>query len=148
MPKGTYVALRVLSPSSNQLYEYCQANGILVNKPTFERRLHVTVIYSRKPAQPAIIADPTNHVAEFKNFDLFSPSSTATDNCVLVLKLTAPSIVARHLKLMAEHDTVFDFPVFQPHVTLSTAWYGKLEKLPPIEFPIYCGQEYVEELEE
>lgn len=144
--KGTYVGLRVLQPSNKQLYEFCRENGIFVNKSTFERRLHTTVLYSRKPC-PNVVADPTVHEAGFEDYALFTDRSANSDN-VLVVKLRAPSVVARHLKLMAEHNAVFDFPTYQPHITLSTSFFGDVKKLPPIDFPLYLGSEYVEELEE
>lgn len=144
---GTYVALRVLPPSGNQLYEFCRGAGILVNKPTFENRLHITVIYSKKPVSPWIVPDTeTVHVAEFKDYDLFDWQPDDVSKKVLVVKLTAPSITARHLKLMADHGASYDFPVYQPHITLSSSFRGDIKKLPPIDFPIYAGQEYAEEL--
>lgn len=143
--KGTYVGLRVLNPSSKQLYEFCQQNGILVNQPTFERRLHTTVLYSRKPC-PGVVVDPSIHTATFEDFALFTNSKG--EDTVLVVKLNAPSVVARHLKLMAEHGGTFDYPVFVPHVTLSQAFYGNINKIPPIDFTIYLGYEYIEELDE
>lgn len=141
--------MRVLPPSGPSLYKFCKEAGILVNKSTFERRLHTTVLYSRKPC-PFVVADPTVHVASFEDFALFShrKDDGTTEECVLVVKLNAPSVVARHLKLMAEHGASYDFPTFQPHITLSMAFYGDPKKLKPIDFPIYLGQEYIEEIDD
>jgi len=143
---GTYVGLRVLPPSGPKLYEFAKANGLVLSKSSFERRLHTTVLYSRKPC-PAIIADPEVHIAQFEDYALFTNTDDGK-NTVLVVKLNAPSVVARHIKLMAEHGASHDFPTFQPHITLTMAFYGDVHKLKPIDFPIYLGQEYVEELKD
>lgn len=146
MSKGSYLGLRVLPPSSNQLYRHCQQSGILVNHSSFERRLHTTVIYSRKPVTPWIVPDmQTIHEATFNDYALFTNQNG--EQSVLVVKLNAPSVVARHLKLMADHQASFDYPVYTPHVTLSHAFYGDINKLKPFDFTVYLGMEYAEELD-
>jgi len=142
---GTYVGLRILPPSGPKLYEFCRQSGILVNKSSFDRRLHTTVLYSRKPC-PLIVPDPEMHIARFEDFALFTNHDEGKDT-VLVVKLNAPSVVARHIKLMAEHGASYDFPTFQPHITLSMSFYGDPKKLKPIDFQILLGQEYVEAMD-
>ena len=138
--KGTYAALRVLQPSCDNLYEHCKTANLPVTKSQFCERLHTTLIYSRKYC-PKLFAEPgTLYEATFKNYELFDDGKT------LVALLNAPGIVARHLKLMALHGASYDFPVFNPHVTLSYDFKGDMLNLPIIDFPILLGKEYVEDL--
>ena len=144
MSTGSYVGLRVLYPSHDHLFEYCQANGILAERPKFEKRLHTTVIYSR--VYDLVEAEQkTVHVARFAGFDLFTGSTGQQD--VLVVKLNAPSVVERHEYLMAKHGFTYDFPEYHPHVSLSYSFTGDINKLPPIDFPILLGLEYHEQLQ-
>jgi hypothetical protein len=141
--KGTYVGLRVIEPSSSQMYDHAKKIGVDIKQSSKERRLHTTVIYSTKRC-PNLVAEPKIiHEAEFVSYDLFSSSDGAK---VLVVKLNAPSVVARHLALMAEHNAVYDFPTFQPHISLSYDYKGDILSLAPIDFPILLSQEYIEDL--
>lgn len=142
--KGTYVGLRVLNPSNQQIYAHCLATGIDVNKSMFDKRLHTTLIYSRKFC-PNIKIDTDNskHICEFIGYDIFGDG----EEKILVIKLNAPSVTARHLKLMAENNATYDYPIFQPHITLSYNYTGKdILDLPVIDFDIILGEEYVEDL--
>jgi hypothetical protein len=141
--KGTYVGLRVLEPSCAAIKAHCKAAGIPITKSSLERRLHTTVLYSKKPC-PNFVAEPeTVHNASFITFELFT--SRSGEN-VLVMKLNAPSVYARHIELMAQHQAVYDFPVFTPHITISDDFSGDVYSIPPINFPITLGAEYSEEL--
>jgi hypothetical protein len=143
--KGTYVGLRVLSPANSQLYSHFVEAKIPVKKPTFDKRLHTTVIYSRKHC-PALKAEKGNpHIATFSGYDLFTGLG---DERVLVARLNAPSIVGRHLILMAEHGATYDYPEYVPHITICYDFKGDdTAGIPPINFPILLGEEYVEDLD-
>lgn len=145
--KGTYAALRVLDNSCNGLYEYCRANKIPVRKSQFDERLHVTLIYSRVHC-PKMFAEPgIIYNCEFKDFEIFTGGNGKK---ALVALLHAPLVEARHLQLMAKHGASYDFPVYHPHITLSYDYTGSDEdfaSLPPIEFGIKLGKEYVEDLD-
>lgn len=142
--KGTYVGLRVLQPGGKLIRQYCQDNHIEVKKSDFDRRLHTTVIYSRKPGK--VVTNDRKHIAAVTSFDLFTNSSTGK-NTVLVAKLSTASVVARHLQLMAEHGFTWDYPTFEPHITLSYAFDGDISQLPPFEPHLILGDEYTEELD-
>src|SRR5271167_3868793 len=102
--KGIYVGLRVLEPSCAAIKAHCKKAGIPITKSSLERRLHTTVLYSKKPC-PNLVPEPeTVHNAEFICYELFEKRHGDESEKVLVIKLNAPSIVARHLELMAEHN--------------------------------------------
>jgi 2'-5' RNA ligase len=141
--KGTYVGLRVLDPANMALYAHCQANNIPVKQSEFERRLHVTLIYSRKRC-PKLFADPGHKFeATVKGYDIFGQGNER----ILVALLNAPSVSARHLMLMAKHNATYDFPVYLPHITLCHNFTGNVEDITPINFPIILGAEYMEDLD-
>lgn len=141
--QGTYVGLRVLPESAAPIKQFCEQNGIKISSSKFEERLHTTVIYSRKPhnIQPE---SAQVYTCEFSDYNIFT---TQDGKKVLVVLLNAPGIVARHLKLMAEHGATYDFPVFHPHVSLCYDYDGDETSLPPMNFPILLGHEYVEPLD-
>lgn len=143
--KGSYAGLRVLDPAANMLYEHVRAAGIPAKKSMFDRRLHTTLLYSRKHC-PNLKAEPSEkHFCSFQNYDIFTG---AKGEYVLVLVLNAPSVVARHLALMAEHGATYDFPIYHPHITLSYNYTdNSTAGIPPITFPITLGEEYVEDLD-
>ena len=142
--RGTYVGLSVLYPGNELLYQHCIDNGINVSKPMFDKKLHTTLIYSRKFC-PHIEAVPTlKHIAQFLSYDVFT--SQEGDN-VLVMKLNAPSISARHLKLMQQHQATYDYPEYLPHITLSYKYDKKeVTGIAPFNYDIILGKEYVEDL--
>lgn len=48
---------------------------------------------------------------------------------------------------MAENNATYDYPIFQPHITLTYNYTGKdIANLPTIDFDIILGEEYVEDL--
>lgn len=143
---GVYMALKVLPPSNHMLAEYCTENGIEINLGKFTKRLHSTLIFSRVRGRgtPKVNLD-SRYVATVTSFDLFTGQDGVSAN-VLVARLSCPAMVARHLSLMAEHDFTWDHPTFEPHITLSYDWMGGLSILPPIEFDIVLGDEYMQAL--
>lgn len=141
--QGTYVGLRVLPESAALIRQFCEQNGIKISSSKFEEKLHTTVIYSRKLHN--IQPESTQvYACEFSDYNIFT---TQDGKKVLVVLLNAPGVVARHLKLMAEHNATYDFPVFHPHVSLSYDFDGDETSLPPMNFPILLGHEYVEPLD-
>ena len=143
--KGTYVGLRLLNPANAQLYAHCQAINLPVKKSLFDNRLHSTLIYSRREC-PNLVADPeTVHTAEFSGYTIFKGQKGEN---VLVVLLNAPSIIARHVQLMAEHNAAYDHPVYKPHVTLCYNFpEPTIAGIPSFDFPLHFGNEYVEELD-
>jgi 2'-5' RNA ligase len=142
---GTYVGLRVLEPSASQIYQKCAEMGVKPRKSDKERRLHCTVLYSKVPC-PKIQADLTVHEARAISYSIFNNSRG--EPTVLVVRLNAPSVYARHLELMADHGASYDYPTYEPHVTLAHSFTGDPLLLPMMDFPIMLGEEYVQELQE
>jgi 2'-5' RNA ligase len=146
MSTGTYVGLRVLPQSAVKLAEYCKSIHIDINpRSVWERRLHVTLIYSRVHC-PELSPDPSKiYSASFDGFDLFTGQTGKTD--VLVMKLKSPGVVNRHEQLMREHGATFDHAKFRPHVTLAYDFKTlALSHLPPPDFDLKLGLEYSEDI--
>ena len=145
--KGTYAALRVSKESRDLLYRHCLTNKIPCRKSQFEERLHVTLIYSRVHCPTMRALTGIKYEGTFKDYEIFTGNKGER---VLVALLNAPSVEARHLKLMADHGASYDFPVYHPHVTLSYNYTGSdadYTSLKPIDFPVILGSEYVEDLD-
>lgn len=140
---GTYVGLRVSEKSHDSIKNFCHTNNIPTKPGYFDRRLHTTVIYSRKHCDGLVAQPDTQHVAEFIGYDLFTADGK---DCVLVMKLNAPTVVARHLQIMAQYKATYDFPVYTPHITLSYNFTGEISNLPVYNESIVLGNEYVEDL--
>jgi hypothetical protein len=141
---GTYVGLRVSEQSHNSIRDFCANNNIPTKPGYFNRRLHTTVIYSRKQCVGLVAeSERVKHKAEFIGYDLFTSEGK---NCVLVMKLNAPTVVARHLQIMAQYGATYDFPVYTPHITLSYNYSGNVTDLPVYNETIVLGNEYVEDL--
>lgn len=143
--KGTYVGLRVLKPSNFLLRDLCIQNGIPHKASMFENRLHTTVIYSRKHCPNIQVLPQKMYVAEFGGYDIFSGQQGEN---VLVLKLKCQELQDRHAFLMQAHDATYDFPTYQPHVTLSYNYSDKTAAgITPFAEKIYLGLEYTEDLD-
>lgn len=119
--KGTYAGIRYDEESKRSLANYIKLaklpNGISPDK------MHTTLLYSRRFCpnyQPRgmlstpIVVKPK----EFAVWDAKNEKGLPPARC-LVLKLDAPELVDRHLHLMGKHNATFDFPKYEPHITLS-----------------------------
>lgn len=143
---GTYAAVRVLDPANKQIDEYVTLYGI-PNNVLRERRRHATLLYSRTHC-PLFVPDPKLvHVANPIRFEMFTTSAANGSKNCLVLLLSAPTLEARHRKLMSEHPATYDFPVYKPHITFSYD-VGKMDvgSLPTFDEEILLGCEYSEDL--
>jgi hypothetical protein len=141
--KGTYVGLRVLKPGGLHLYQHFKKAGLKVRQSMFEQRLHTTVIYSTKH-HPELKAKTAQYRARFKGYEIFDARKGER---VLVMLLDAPGIEARHEFLMKKHGATYDFPVYQPHITLNYDFTGDIKDIPPYPYDIMLGEEYVEDLD-
>lgn len=99
------------------LHHWAQEQGISILS---EDILHVTLAYSRGGLEnwsEAIESDSTYYCnsdpAHLRHLDFFGKEKS-----VLVLKLNAPELVKRWEELIAT-GTQWDWPNFQPHVTLT-----------------------------
>lgn len=113
---GAYVACKFTEDSCKKLHDFAKDMGISDVVP--DDKMHVTVIYSKKPAPPEFKAEgkfdepvkvQPKHLSVFDGRD---------GSKVLVVELNAPSLVERHDYLMDEYSFSYDFPEYKPHVTL------------------------------
>lgn len=149
--KGTYAAVRVLEPSNKQISNFLKFHKVPTTLNSKERRRHVTVIYSRNYLPNLVAEDPkVFHRAKFMAYELFDtkPGKPDSTKC-LVMKLSTPTLQARHAKIMSEHPATYDWPTYQPHITLSyqIPYNFDVGSLPPFADEILLGEEYIEDLD-
>lgn len=147
---GTYAAVRVLEPSNSAINKFIKHHKIPTSVSPKERRKHVTLLYSRTYL-PDFRPDPTlTHLARFMSYEMFDtkPGQPDSTKC-LVMKLSAPTLQARFAQLMSEHPATYDFPTYQPHITLSYHIPRNFDvgQLPPFADDILLGEEYSEDLQ-
>lgn len=147
MTKGTYVALRLTPLSNRAVRLHCLENGIAMEAPSVEQRLHTTVIYSRKhcPDMPQDIDPLAIYTATFKDWHLFDNGDGTR---ALVMLLNSPAIEQRHRDLMLGHDATYDYPQYHPHITVNYRYPGaNVSDLKRYPFLIILGEEYIEDLD-
>ena len=143
--KGTYVGLRVLPESAADLTKFVVNAGIPIEQSKFERRLHTTLIYSRKWADnvevdPARVFDVT-----FRSYTFFTGQKGEN---VLVMLLESKELERRHTELMKKYNFSYDYPVFNPHITLHYNYPDRsVLGIPYYDKPIKLGLEYTEDLD-
>lgn len=140
---GTYLALKVISPTPQQLIDYCLDNNITLSDDGINEDYHVTVIYSTKHC-PNLKTETTKHVAKIAKFDVFH----FNEKNILVAILDAPTVVDRHLQIMQDHGASYSHKEYHPHVTLSYEFSGDVNSLPPFHVPFVLGNEYIEDLDD
>ena len=148
VPLGSYVAVRVLQPSRDTFIKHFE--GLDIKSSEFERRLHTTVIFSRKYNKDIEVNPTRTFTADCIGYDIFSDifSDVKGNPGVLVMKLNCPALYARHIRLMAKYNLTYDFPVYQPHITIAfNVDRSILDTLKPFNDPIILGDEYVEDLD-
>ena len=139
--KGSYVGLKVSKLTSEKIIKHCRDIGIQNNILVPENKLHTTIINSSIHDQN-IISEKYKHIATFEKYELFeNPKGQKT---ILVIRLNSPSINKRHEYLMKNHDLIYDYSEFIPHITLSYYYTRSIRNLRPITFPIIFEEEYHE----
>lgn len=144
LKSGTYAAVRVLN--SESIKDFVKNLNTTATQSK-ERRLHVTLLYSRIHL-PNYQPDPNLiHTAKFVGYDLFDWRKEEGTKC-LVMKLSCPTLVARHTQLMSIHPATYDFPTYQPHITVGYDVAGDFDVglLPAFDQDIILGEEYSEDL--
>lgn len=139
--EGLYVAALYDADTCRKLSEYQRKFNI--PNPTPESGFHTTIVYSRVPVdfEEMHTVDETVNPA-FSQIEVW-PNDYGN---VLVLKIFSPYLHLRFQEAMAAGAT-YDFPEYQPHVTLSYDigdWDHKQLKLP--DFPLVITGEYSEPL--
>ena len=119
--KTTYVGVRFDAHTTTQLHAYAMEHKI--PNPTKANNLHTTLLYSYKHlpnyVPPGRLSEPL--VAELGDFGVWQTNSEGgknKQNCLVIL-ITSPELVVRHMQLKRAHGVVHDYLIYQPHITLS-----------------------------
>jgi hypothetical protein len=141
--KGVYAACKISMESAKSIARWQQAAGIPNAVPV--DKMHITTVYSRKPCDykphgkidPAVVAKPSG-------FKLLGE-----DGKSLVLALNSPFLHDRW-KQAIEYGASWDWPEYQPHVTLSYDVGDNFDvsSLQPFEDPLFVNEEYADDLDE
>ena len=135
---GTFVGARLDRDSEDKLIQWMKENGI--KSPTPKARLHVTVIRSEgrdipwddMTYSPKLEIDPSSYkLAQFGD-----------NKNMLVLKFNQPDLEKRHHDARDEHKIDWDFPQYEPHITLSDNPENDIEGMLLPSFPLFISQEY------
>ena len=135
---GTYVGARLDRASEDKLIHWMKENGI--KSPTPKARLHITVISSHDQAfpwedmtySPKLEIDPSS----------FQLAQFGENEDKLVLKFNQSDLEKRHHDAREEHKIDWDFPQYEPHITLSDNPDNDLDKILLPSFPIFISNEY------
>jgi hypothetical protein len=136
---GVYVARKV--QNSEDLFNWFAKHGLTNQVDPSD--LHVTIAYSKKFFEPLLSTEDITVTAV--GFDLFGD-----DEEILVLRLESKELQIRFDDCI-NRGAVFDYGIYQPHITLSYNYEGEKTaknnyNLPT--FPIILVNEYSEDLEE
>ena len=134
---GTYLKVNLDKDSVERIKKFFEECDL--PNPIPLEKLHVTVVYSRKPL-PKLQANPSAvYIAKPVSFAIWkSPANRGKpkDTNGLVLKLDSPILVERHKYVVREFGATVDFDTYIPHITFSYD-VGDLDlaELPTIDLP-------------
>jgi len=140
---GIYISLALSEKSKTKLKKYLLENNI---KESFND-FHCTIIYSKKKFSGKIISDFEEIIVEKTSLGRFE--NKEKDENVVVLHLDNPKINSLHNFYMQNYDFKYDFPDYQPHMTLT--YFGKeinLEDLNDLDFPLIFDKLEIEKLDD
>ena len=134
--RGTYAGFRLDEESNTKIIELCEKLNL--ETPIEKDDIHITLLYSRKylPEYEA----PSEMVPQKINarrFELFGDT--------LVLLVNSSFCKKRHEELMLTHKATFDYPEYQPHITLGYS-VSKLPRTLDEALELNIVEEYKEEL--
>jgi hypothetical protein len=142
---GTYAAMTFTHTSELNIRKFLVQND--VPNPVPKDKLHVTLLYSRKPMVGYTPTGTLNEPMKVRviGFDVWD---TQDGKKALVARLDAPKLVIRHKVLMQKYDGTFDFDEYRPHFTMSYDVGPDFNKdaLPNMTVPLYLESEYGEDL--
>lgn len=146
---GTFAGIRLSQKTVNEIKRYQIDND--VQNPTQSHKLHITLLYSKKPCpgyRPFGTYNPPikGTYEALKIFESKPDESGNTANC-LVMVVDCPELIERQRYLVEKHGATFDFDEYIPHVTLSyDAGDVLVESLPEFAYPIMLTYEYQEKI--
>lgn len=135
---GTFVGARLDRSSEDKLIHWMKENGI--KTPTPKARLHITVIRSADKEFPW--EDMTYTPKLEINPSSYKLAKFGEDNDTLVLKFEQPALEKRHSDAREEHKIDWEFPQYEPHITLSNNEENDIEGMLLPSFPLFISKEY------
>lgn len=135
--EGKFVGARLDRASEDKLIQWMKENGI--KSPTPKAKLHVTVISSNKDFpwedmtySPNLETNPSSYkLAKF-----------GENKNTLVLKFGQPDLEKRHYDAREKHKIDWDFPTYEPHITLSDNPDNDIDRILLPTFPMFISHEY------
>lgn len=119
VPKGTregsYIGLNISKESEKRLRQLQKELNIEEIFP-----FHITLVYSRKKIKMDINKN-VNKIITIKGFHIFDNSKDGGDRA-LVIKLNCPYCENRHNIAKTGFGATYDYPSYEPHITLSYKW--------------------------
>ena len=112
---GSYIGLNISKESEKRLKQLQKDLNI---EETFP--FHITLVYSRKKIKMDINKN-VNKIITVKCFHIFDNSKDGGDRA-LVIKLNCPYCENRHNIAKTGFGATFDYPNYEPHITLSYKW--------------------------
>lgn len=116
-PEGTYAGVRFSEDTKNSIKQFIKDNEI--KNPVDIYTLHATLLFSRK------------YLPNYKAFGEINPpwlgepgklqiwDNKDKTKKVLVLSLKCKELTKRHHYLMKLHKAKYDYPQYNPHITIS-----------------------------
>lgn len=115
-PDGTYVAAKFSKKTKDYFKKL--ATALKVPEPLPRDKMHVTIVYSRKPFTNFSIHGKmkTPWTGVVKDLEIFP---TQTGKRALVLRFDCPELKERHEYFKKEHGATYDYDEYKIHATLS-----------------------------
>ena len=135
---GKFVGARLTRDSERDITRWMRDNGLRKKEP--RARMHITVIGDKEynfPWNPATFSPPLE-------IDPSSYKIQKFDHGSIVLSFSVPELEKRHEQAIKDHAIQWDFPTYQPHITLSydPTSMNNIERLLLPTFPLYVSHEY------
>ena len=115
--EGSYVAVKFSKESNKALKKF--AKGLGIDNIIPSDKLHITVIYSRKPIPVSEMPHDKKEIDMVVQPDHLSIFPTQSKKNALVLELNAPQLNELHKELMDKYKLTYDYDEYKAHVTLS-----------------------------
>ena len=140
---GVYISVKPNKETETKLKEYQEKYLKEIKDIDINKKLHCTLIYSKKIHQGQIKTNENKYNCSFKSFNKFGE-----DSDILVLELDSKDLVNRNNELVQDYDFISDFDEYSPHITLGYNCKNlDISKLPKIDFEIVLENEVVDNLD-
>lgn len=142
-PRTLYVSRKLLN--AQDIIDHFKAQGVETTLPADD--MHVTITFSRQAVDWMKMGQAWEAKIEIAEggprlMDKFGPEGKA-----LVLLFRSFELEWRHESMVA-NGASWDWPEYQPHVTISHAFEGDIEDIEPYQGPLRFGPEIFAEVNE